>query len=49
VNDVPFYFNDIQFQVDKLYDAYGWSNDEVQLIFQIAADGGFTVVNTQIR
>ncbi|KAJ0415654.1 hypothetical protein BJY00DRAFT_326801 [Aspergillus carlsbadensis] len=48
INDEPFFFNGVQLRADKLHDVWGLSDDQVQPLFQQAADDGFTVINSQI-
>lgn len=51
VNGKPFWYNGIQIRIDKLKDDpnYACSDKELEELFQIAADDGFTVANSQIR
>jgi hypothetical protein len=48
VNDEAFFFNGVQLRADKLYDVWGLTDDQVQPLFQQAADDDFTVIKSQI-
>ncbi|KAJ9136687.1 hypothetical protein NKR23_g9586 [Pleurostoma richardsiae] len=48
VNGEPFFYNGIQLRADKLRDGWGLSESEIKVMYQKAADDGFTVVNTQL-
>ena len=49
VDGKPFFFNGVQIRIDKVKDFYHYSDEQIQNLFQIARDDGFTVANAQLR
>lgn len=45
----PFFFNGVQIRIDKLKDFYHYSDEQIENLFQIAKDDGFTAANVQLR
>lgn len=49
VGGAPFFYNGIQVRIDKVSDTYGYSDEQLSHMFEIAKEDGFTVANAQIR
>lgn len=48
VEGKPFFFNGIQIRDDKIVERFNYTDAQMQNVYQMAADNGFTVVNSQI-
>jgi hypothetical protein len=48
VDSKPFFYNGVQIRIDKLSDIWNMTDAQIKPLFQLAADAGFTVVNSQI-
>jgi hypothetical protein len=48
VEERPFFYNGIQIRVDKLRDAYGYTDEQIKNCFFRAGKDGFTVTGVQI-
>ncbi|RTE10882.1 DUF7594 domain-containing protein [Paenibacillus whitsoniae] len=44
----PFFFNGIQIRDDKILTRFNYNDAQMQNVYQLAADNGFTVANSQI-
>ncbi len=49
VDGEPFFYNGIQVRPDNAKDQKGYTDAQIEDMYQKAADNGFTVVNSQIR
>lgn len=49
VDNEPFFYNGIQVRADNAADQKGYTDEQIKYMYQLAAQDGFTVVNTQIR
>ena len=48
VDGQPFFFNGIQIRDDKIKQRFNYTDAQLGHVYQMAADNGFTVVNSQI-
>ncbi len=48
VDGRPFYYNGVQIRADKVRDRLGWNEAQIESLFALAADAGFTVVNVPL-
>lgn len=48
VDGKPFFYNGVQLRIDKMAGIWNMTEAEIAPFFQLAADTGFTVVNSQI-
>ncbi|KAL2856507.1 hypothetical protein BJY01DRAFT_242845 [Aspergillus pseudoustus] len=49
VDGAPFFYNGVQIRVDKTEDVWGLDDTDNKKLFTLAAEDGFTVVNSQVR
>ncbi|WP_339234152.1 DNRLRE domain-containing protein [Paenibacillus sp. FSL R5-0517] len=47
-NGKPFFFNGVQIRDDKILTRFNYTDAQMQNVYQLAADDGFTVANSQI-
>lgn len=48
VDGEPFFYNGIQIRPDSLKRKLNYTDDQIKAVYQLAADDGFTVVNSQL-
>lgn len=48
VEGTPFFFHGVQLRTDKVRDRLGWNESQIDELFALAADAGFTVINVPL-
>ncbi|MCD8179868.1 MAG: DUF4978 domain-containing protein [Firmicutes bacterium] len=49
IDDEPFFYNGVQIRADKVASNWGYTDENIEAMFNQAGEDGFTVVNTQIH